>query len=159
MISFKLAWNGLGKRPLKLIQCHPLPLAGTLPASPGCPKPPQPGPGHLQGQGTHSFCLGQGLITLSEKQLPYIPSKSTLLQFKTISPCPATTDSLSYKPPLRIEVTLWVFFLFIYLFVFIKWELKRHCVLSANERNKGCINTWNAINSLGSGWLLHLYQV
>lgn len=156
----------MGKRPLKLIQCHPLPLVGTHIASPDCPKPPQPGPGHLQGQGSHSFCLGQGLITLSEKQLPYIPSKSTLLQFKTISPCPASTDPLFLTSPLYvlklhcIELMCgFLLLLFICLFVFIKWELKRHCVLSANERNKGCVSTCNAINSLGSGWLLHLYQV
>ena len=81
-------------RDLKDHQASTLPLQAGLPAStfntrPGCPI--QPGLEHLQGRGIHSFS-GQPVPaphhSHSKELPPDIQPKSSLLQLKTISPCP-----------------------------------------------------------------------
>ena len=74
---------------------------------PGCPGP-HPPPG-MDGASTASLgSLFQHLTTLTVKNFPNIQPKSSLLQLKTISPCPDVIHPLKELTPLLFIGFLWV---------------------------------------------------
>jgi len=98
-------WFGL-EGTLKIIwfqpPCHE---QGHLPLDRAAQSSIQPGLGHCQGGGSHSFS-GQPVPVFhhphGEEFLPDIQSKSALFQFTAVPPCPVTTHpfekSLSILP-------------------------------------------------------------
>jgi len=89
-----MAWVG---RDLKdHVAPTPMPQAGpptsTSNTRPGCPGPIQPGLEHFQGQGIHNLSEQPVPVPhyfLGKELPPDIKPKSSLLQLKNVSPCPA----------------------------------------------------------------------
>jgi len=89
---------GVGRDLIDHLLPTSMPWAGTPSTT---QSPIQPGPEHFQGWGIHSFS-GQPVPAPHHPHhkefLSFIQSKSTLCQFKAITPCPITTGPCK-KPP------------------------------------------------------------